>query len=134
MKEITPILKTSLLARSARQGHVLVLYETPAELIDQSLEFLKVGLLENNEDIILITGSMPIDSIRSKIVKEWKIEELDAPEASGRTSLYTFREWYMPSGKFDIKRIGVQVREKDRANNSWWKTSNSLCRGRKSVL
>jgi hypothetical protein len=92
MKEITPILKTSLLARSARQEHVLVLYETPGELIDQSLEFLKVGLLENNEDIMLITGSIPIDSIRSKIVKEWKVEDLNPLEASGMVSLYTFLE------------------------------------------
>ena len=112
IKEITPILKTSLLARAARQGHVLVVYETPTELIDQSLEFLKVGLLENNEDIMLITGSIPKDSIRSKIVNGWKIEDLDALEASGRVSLYTFREWYMPDGKFDPKQIGEQVRKK----------------------
>jgi hypothetical protein len=76
------------------------------------LEFLKVGLLENNEDIMLITGSIPKDSIRSKIVNEWKIEDLDALEASGRVSLYTFREWYMPDGKVDPKQIGEQVRKK----------------------
>lgn len=112
IKEITPILETSLLERAARQGHVLVVYETPTELIDQSLEFLKVGLLENNEDVMLITGSIPIESIRSKIVNDWKIEDLDALEASGRVSLYTFREWYMPDGKFDLKQIGEQVRKK----------------------
>jgi hypothetical protein len=61
---------------------------------------------------MLITGSIPKDSIRSKIVNEWNIEDLDALEASGRVSLYTFREWYMPDGKFEPKQIGEQVRKK----------------------
>jgi hypothetical protein len=48
-------------------------------MIEQALEFLKIGLA-NNEDVMFVTDAMPINSIREKIAKEWKDVNLDKME------------------------------------------------------
>jgi hypothetical protein len=67
------------------------------------LQFLKTGLLENGEDILLVTDELPKDRILEKIAKEWNVDA-STLEANGRITLMTFREWHLIDDKFDIKR------------------------------
>lgn len=50
LNEITPFLKMSALTRSIPGEHILVVFETHQELVEQALEFLKIGLMENEEE------------------------------------------------------------------------------------
>ncbi len=54
--------------RSNPGEHDLVVYETPKQMIEQSLEFLKNGII-NNEDVMIVTDIVPIDSLREKIAQ-----------------------------------------------------------------
>lgn len=103
IKEINPFLRISAVARARKGEHFLIAFETPQELIEQSLQFLKTGLLENGEDILLVTDELPKDRILEKIAKEWNVDA-STLEANGRITLMTFREWHLIDDKFDIKR------------------------------
>jgi DNA-binding response OmpR family regulator len=103
IKEITPFLRISAVARARRGEHFLIAFDTPQELIEQSLHFLKTGLLEKHEDILLVTDQLPKDVIREKIAKEWNVN-VGSLEANGRIKLMTFREWHLIDDKFDIER------------------------------
>jgi DNA-binding response OmpR family regulator len=108
IKEITPFLKMSAVARARSGEHFLIVFETPQELIDQSLQFLKTGLLEKDEDILMVTDALPKDRIREKIAKEWNVD-VRSLEASGRITIMTFREWHLVDDKFDIKRSKIMM-------------------------
>jgi DNA-binding response OmpR family regulator len=103
LREITPLLRVSAIARARSGEHFLVAFETPQELIEQSLQFLKIGLLEKDEDILLVSDELPKDRIRERIAKEWNIDVKNL-EQEGRITLMTFPEWHLIDGKFDIKR------------------------------
>jgi hypothetical protein len=90
-------------------------------LIEQSLQFLKVGLLEMDEDILLMTDQLPKDRIREKIAKELNIDVKNL-EANGRIMLVTFPEWHLIDGKFDIRRSKTMMEKMVR---------KSIDRGRK---
>ena len=108
IKEITPFLKMSAVARAKSREHFLIVFETPQEFIDQSLQFLKIGLLERDEDILVVTDTLPKDRIREKIAKEWNVD-VRSLEASGRITIKTFREWHLIDDKFDIKRSKIMM-------------------------
>ena len=108
IKEITPFLKMSAVRRAKSKEHFLIVFETPQELIDQSLQFLKIGLLEKDEDILMVTDALPKDTIREKIAKEWNVD-VRSLEASGRITIMTFREWHLIDGKFDIMRSKIMM-------------------------
>jgi DNA-binding response OmpR family regulator len=110
IKEITPFLKMSAVARARSGEHFLIVFETPQELIDQSLQFLKIGLLEKDEDILMVTDALPKDRIREKIAKEWNVD-VRSLEASGRITIMTFREWHLVDDNFDIKRSKIMMAE-----------------------
>jgi CheY-like chemotaxis protein len=116
----TPFLKMSAQLRSVTGEHVLVVYETPMEMIEQSLEFLKNGII-NNEDVMIVTDAMPIDLVREKIAKEWEkdvgIIDLDNLEQEGRVTLHTFQEWYMPDGKFNLQTAIAKLTKKMQQTN-----------------
>jgi CheY-like chemotaxis protein len=103
IKEIAPFLRTSVVARAHRGEHFLIAFDTPQELIEQSLQFLKTGFLEKLEDILLVTDQLPKDAIRKKIAKEWNVD-VKSLEREGRITLMTFREWHLIDDKFDIER------------------------------
>ena len=103
LRQIPPLLRISAITRARRGEHILVAFETPEELIEQSLKFLRVGLLEMEEDVLLVTDQLPRDNIREKIAKEWNVDA-STLEANGRITLMTFREWHLINDKFDIKR------------------------------
>jgi DNA-binding response OmpR family regulator len=103
LREITPLLKRSRISRAVSGEHFLVAFETPQELIEQSLHFLKIGLLENDEDILLVTDELPKNTICKKIIKDWNVN-LKNLEHDGRIKLMTFTEWHLIDGKFDIQR------------------------------
>ena len=118
LNAITPFLKLSAQLRSVTGEHILVVYERPIEMIEQSLEFLKNGII-NNEDVMMVTDVMPIDSLRKKIAKEWKdvVIDLGNMEQEGRITLHSFREWYMPEGKFDLQSAITNLTKKVQQTN-----------------
>jgi len=70
LREIAPVLRVSAITRAHSGEHFLVAFDTSQELIERSLQFLKIGLLEKEEDILLVTDELPKDTIRKKISKE----------------------------------------------------------------
>jgi DNA-binding response OmpR family regulator len=98
---ISPILKSPSLANAVPGDHLMIVYETSEDLIEQSLEFLRIGIREGNEDVIFVTDAMSSDALRAKIAREWRVDT-ESLEKSGRLGLYSFQEWYMPNGKFDF--------------------------------
>src|SRR3712207_5163403 len=109
--QITPFLKMSAQARAIQGEHILVVCETTSEMIEQALEFLKIGII-NNEDVMIVTDAMHINSIRDKIAKEWIGLKLGNMEQEGRITFHTFQEWYMPYGKFDLQNVIANLRKK----------------------
>ncbi|MFL6358821.1 MAG: hypothetical protein ACJ70Z_09565 [Nitrososphaera sp.] len=91
-------MKISAQARTIPFEYILIVYDSPIEMIEQGLEFLKVGLV-NDEDDMVVTDAMTIDAIREKIAKEWNDVVLAKMELEGRISLRTLREWYTLDGK-----------------------------------
>lgn len=105
VREIKPLLRMSAIRRAHAGDHIVVGFETNQELIEQSMHFLKVGLLEKDEDILLMTDALPKDRIRKKITKEWNVvEDVGSLEQKGRISLMSFQEFHQSEGKFDAKR------------------------------
>jgi len=105
VREIKPLLRMSAIRRAHRGEHLAVAFETSQELIEQSMQFLRVGLLDKDEDIVLVTDALPKDRIREKITKEWNVAEgVSSLEQEGRISIMTFQEWHLLDGKFDAKR------------------------------
>ncbi|MDQ3969002.1 MAG: MEDS domain-containing protein [Thermoproteota archaeon] len=121
LKQITPSLQLSAIARAVPGEHILVVFETHKELVEQALECLKIGLLEKEEDVMLVSDAMPVDRIRNKIASEWNID-IDSMEGNGRVTLSTFRDWYMPDGKFELQKSITRLNKK---------LEQSLARGRK---
>lgn len=126
LREITPLLRTSAIARASRGEHFLVVFDTPQELIEQSLQFLKIGLFEKEEDVLLVTDNLPKDKIRDKIAKEWNID-VKSLEQQGRITLMTFAEWHLIDNKFDIPRSKIMMEKLVR------KTIDSGRKGLRSV-
>jgi DNA-binding response OmpR family regulator len=126
IKEITPFLKMSAVVRARSGEHFFIVFEKPQELIDQSLQFLKIGLLEKDEDILMVTDALPKDRIREKIAKEWNVD-VRSLEASGRITIMTFQEWHLIDDKFDIKRSKIMMEKMvQRALNSGRKGFRSV--------
>ena len=98
LREIDSFMKISAQARTIPFEYILIVFDSPIEMIEQGLEFLKVGLM-NDEDVMVVTDAMPIDAIREKIAKERNDVVLAKMELEGRISLRTFREWYTLDGK-----------------------------------
>jgi two-component system catabolic regulation response regulator CreB/two-component system response regulator ChvI len=121
LKQITPSLKISALARAVPGEHILVVFETHKELVEQALECLKIGLLEKEEDVMLVTDAIPVDRIRNKISSEWNID-IDSMEENGRIRLSTFHDWHKTDGKFELQKSITRLRKK---------LEQSLARGRK---
>jgi hypothetical protein len=56
-------------------AHLCQFFGTSQELVEHALEFLRIGLLEKEEDVMLITNdAMSIDRIHNKISSDWNVE------------------------------------------------------------
>lgn len=103
LREIMPLLRISAIVRARSGEHFLVAFESPQELMEQSLQFLEVGLIEKDEDVLLVTDLLRKNTIRERIAEEWDVD-VKSLEQNGRITLMTFSEWHLIDGKFDIKR------------------------------
>ena len=50
IKEISPFLRISSFNKAVYGDHMFIVFETKREIIDAAFEFLRIGLIENNED------------------------------------------------------------------------------------
>ena len=94
--------------RELKVESISLLFLKRLEFIDQSLQFLKIGLLEKDEDILMVTDALPKDRIREKIATEWRVN-VRSLESSGRITIMTFREWHIIDDKFDINRSKIMM-------------------------
>ena len=108
LREITPLLNLSSMTRASTGDHIFAVFPTPEKLVEQSLWFLKIGLIENDEDILLVTDQLSTGAIRQRIDKEWSVDAASL-ESEGRITLTTFSEWHLTDGKFDAKRSKAQL-------------------------
>jgi DNA-binding response OmpR family regulator len=103
IKEISPFLRMSAVNKAAYGDHMFAVFETKSEITDTAFEFLRVGLIENNETIIFVTSHVTKEEIRRRMVTEWHIDA-EQLEAEGRINLYTFEEWHFKDGIFNTER------------------------------
>jgi hypothetical protein len=54
LKDISPFLRMSAIIKADYGDHIFTVFDTKREIIDTALEFLRLGLIENNEDIIFL--------------------------------------------------------------------------------
>ncbi len=78
-------------------------------MIEQSLEFLKIGLM-NNEDVMIVTDAMSIDSIQDKISREWKNDghgdfDLQTMKQEGRLTLQHFKNGVCQMASLTFKTL-----------------------------
>jgi DNA-binding response OmpR family regulator len=115
VRQITPSLNNSTLIRAVHGDHILGVFDTRQDLIEQSLRFLKIGLLEKQEDIMLISDAMPLSRILDKMSNEWNIDAASL-QRTGRITLSTFYDWYMPEGgdfkvQTNVRRLTSKVKQ-----------------------
>ena len=58
IKEISPFLTMSAINKAAYGDHLFAVFETKSEITDTAFEFLRIGLIENNETIIFVTNHL----------------------------------------------------------------------------
>jgi CheY-like chemotaxis protein len=124
LRQITPSLNGSVRIRAVRGEHILAVFDTHQELVEQALEFLKVGLLDKKEDAMLITDATPLDWIRGQMSKEWNVE-LANLERSGRVTLF---------GHFMIGICQTVTLGLKRTSRSLQRKLNNLSRTEEKVL
>jgi CheY-like chemotaxis protein len=110
IKEISPFLRISSFNKAAYGDHMFIVFETKREIIDAAFEFLRIGLIENNEDGIFGTNQITKEEIRRRMGAEWHIDAKQL-ETDGRINLYTFEEWHFKDGIFNIERNKARFRE-----------------------
>jgi DNA-binding response OmpR family regulator len=110
IKEISPFLRMLTVNKSAYGDHMFVVLETKTEIIDTAFEFLRTGLIENNEDIIFVTSQIAKQEIHRRMSAEWHVD-VESLEAEGRINLYTFEEWHFKDNIFNIERNKARFRE-----------------------
>jgi DNA-binding response OmpR family regulator len=103
IREISPFLRMSAINKAVYGDHMFVVLETKRQIMDTALEFLRIGLIENNEDIIFGTNHVTKEEIQRRMATEWHID-VEHLETEGRINLYTFEEWHFKDGIFNIER------------------------------
>jgi DNA-binding response OmpR family regulator len=103
VKEISLFLRISAIFKADYGDHIFAVFETKREIIDTALEFLRPGLIEDNEDIIFGTNQITKEEIRRIMATKWQVDTKQL-EAEGRINLLTFEEWHLKDGIFDIQR------------------------------
>ena len=84
-------------------SHVCVFYESGDDLLATVIPFIKTGL-ENNEFCIwALSDSLSTEDARAALRRH--IPDLDRHLAAGRLEIVAGRDWYLPQGQFDLRKV-----------------------------
>ena len=78
------------------KNHVIGLYESQEQKIEEGLKYLRIGFEQKNEAILLILDELSIDKVRNAIINNWNIfqDELTKLEKSETITIRTSSEFY----------------------------------------
>ncbi|MHB1036900.1 MAG: MEDS domain-containing protein [Pirellulales bacterium] len=95
-----------------RGTHVCMFYETPQDLIDVVVPYLRHGL-EQNEFCVWVTGDLlsGTDAMQALLRNS---PDLEACARVGQIEILDTRQWYLTSGKFEAQRVLDGWAEKER--------------------
>jgi DNA-binding CsgD family transcriptional regulator len=84
-------------------AHVCVFYESKDDLLDTVVPYFKAGL-ENNEFCVwAMSELLTVQEGRAALSQD--IPAIDRYLAAGTMEMFPGREWYLASGRFNLKRI-----------------------------
>lgn len=88
-------------------SHILGVYSSPQRKIEEGLEYLRIGLEEKNEAIVMVTDELTKDEVRYAIIQKWKIspDDLADIERKGIINIKSSREFYFSSNIIDRGKI-----------------------------
>jgi PAS domain S-box-containing protein len=95
-----------------RGTHVCMFYETPQDLIDVVVPYLRHGL-EQNEFCVWVTGD-PVSGTDARQALIEGIPDLEARAQVGQIEILDARRWYLASGSFEAQRVLDGWAEKER--------------------
>jgi len=91
-------------------AHFCFFYETREDLVDTLISYCKAGL-ENDEYCMWIVAE-PLTVDEAKSALEAAVPDLDRHLAESRLELVSARDWFLPGGSFDGKRLTSSWYEK----------------------
>ena len=91
-------------------SHLCVFYENKDDLLDTAASYFEAGLKSNEFCVWAVSDPIaPTDAIEALRLA---VPDLDRYQAEGRMEVLPGIEWYLPGGRFDLKRITNGWREK----------------------
>ncbi|MEA2984635.1 MAG: hypothetical protein QOD94_889 [Alphaproteobacteria bacterium] len=91
-------------------SHVCVLYESKQDLLDTVIPFLKTGL--ESKELCFWALSDPLTLEEAHTALRGHIPAFDRHLAASDVEIVAGREWYLPGGRFNLKKITDRWEEK----------------------
>jgi RNA polymerase sigma factor (sigma-70 family) len=83
--------------------HVCLFYETEQDLLDAVLPFFKAGLANSEACLWAVSEPLTIDEARAALRQA--IPDFDKRSAAGDFEIIPGREFYLKSGRFDLRKM-----------------------------
>ena len=83
--------------------HFCQFYQTPQDLLDTLVPFLKAGL-ESNEACVWVTSD-PLTPDDARRALNQSVPDLDRYAANGQIEIFPHTAWYLKDGYFDMDRV-----------------------------
>jgi PAS domain S-box-containing protein len=83
-------------------SRICLFYQTPDELIDILVPYIKAGLI-NNESCLLITSELPDKKATEKILRKSILDFYTYVE-NGQIEIIPYTEWYIKNGSLNLPR------------------------------
>jgi len=91
-------------------AHFCLFYETKEDLLDTSISFCKSGLEREEYCLWIVAEPLTLEEAAHALKKA--VPELDRYLADSRVELVSARDWFLPDGTFDSKRVTQACFEK----------------------
>jgi MEDS: MEthanogen/methylotroph, DcmR Sensory domain len=116
----------SPITQIADNSHLLGIYSSPQQKIEEGLEYLRIGFEKKNEAILMITNELTKNEVRNEIIKKWKISpnKLADLEKNSIVNIKSSTEVYFSTNRIDRDKIGKQF--SDLANKAIEKGKKGL--------
>src|SRR5437016_51601 len=91
-------------------AHFCLFYETKQDLLDTLISYCKSGLEREEYCLWIVAEPLTIDEARAALKNA--VPDLDRYFASSRLEIVAARDWFLPGGAFDGKRLTASWYEK----------------------
>jgi C4-dicarboxylate-specific signal transduction histidine kinase len=91
-------------------AHFCLFYETKQDLLDTLISYCKAGLERDEYCLWIVAEPLTIDEARATLKNA--VPDLDRYLAGSRLEIVSARDWFLPSGVFDGKRLTASWYEK----------------------